>query len=399
MSYEPDTPDHDDPMPSGDPATTGDPIVDDLINPSTEPTGSAATEGAGTEAGTDRARTATGAPGGVGGDTATMAPPPPPPGQPRRLVRDPYTRLGGVASGVAHHYGIDVSVVRIIFVLAALASGFGLLVYLLAWLVIPRADYWPPAGPPRSFRSLSGRDLGLVLAIVGLMVALGFGAAGASGGFLIPLVLVGGGVWLLVQPPTEPEAGPRGEPAPTVSGYSSEPPPPPYPAPPVGAPVPPRSRKRLAAVIVLALLAVLVAIALPVLLFIAVVFGIASGEVSFADNEPSITYVPDSISDLPVSFDEDGADLVIDLTRLDAADFAGRTEPVAVDARVDVGEITVIVPDDIDVSVDASVDLGELTVFDTTDDGIRNNVVDLVADADIDLELDLGAGKVTVERE
>ena len=131
-------------------------------------------------------------------------PPPPPPR--RRLVRDPYSRLGGVASGLAHHYGIDVSLVRIAFVLTAFATGFGFLAYLLAWLVIPRADYWPPAGSTGSVRNLSGRELGIGLAIVGLLVALSLGSSG-PGSILLPLALVGGGVWLLIQSPNDPGAG------------------------------------------------------------------------------------------------------------------------------------------------------------------------------------------------
>jgi phage shock protein PspC (stress-responsive transcriptional regulator) len=49
--------------------------------------------------------------------------------------------LGGVCAGIAAAYHIDVTVVRVAFVLITLAtSGFGLLFYLAAWLVIPGPD-------------------------------------------------------------------------------------------------------------------------------------------------------------------------------------------------------------------------------------------------------------------
>ena len=189
-------------------------------------------------------------------------PPPPSPAPPvRRLVRDPYSRLGGVSSGIAHYYGLDVSLVRVVTLLLALTTGVGLLAYLLAWLIIPRADHWPPAGPPRPIRSLSNRDLGIGLAAVGLLFALAIGGGGA-GGFLVPLVLVGGGVWLLMQPPAPVQ--------PAAAGYGGDSPPPPYgygaPAPaPQGAPVPPRSRRRRFAVISMVVLGLLTLLAIPLL--------------------------------------------------------------------------------------------------------------------------------------
>ena len=56
----------------------------------------------------------------------------------RALRRTPDNRvLGGVCGGVAHATGLDATWVRIGFVLVAIASGIMILVYALAWLVIP----------------------------------------------------------------------------------------------------------------------------------------------------------------------------------------------------------------------------------------------------------------------
>jgi signal transduction histidine kinase len=46
---------------------------------------------------------------------------------------------GGVAAGLATRMGVDVTVVRIVFVLATLVSGLGAAIYVLAWLLVPAA--------------------------------------------------------------------------------------------------------------------------------------------------------------------------------------------------------------------------------------------------------------------
>jgi phage shock protein PspC (stress-responsive transcriptional regulator) len=45
--------------------------------------------------------------------------------------------LAGVASGVARYFGLDVTVVRIIFAVLAVVGGAGLPLYLAGWLLIP----------------------------------------------------------------------------------------------------------------------------------------------------------------------------------------------------------------------------------------------------------------------
>ncbi len=45
--------------------------------------------------------------------------------------------LAGVASGVARYFGVDVTVVRIIFAVLAVVGGAGLPLYLAGWLLIP----------------------------------------------------------------------------------------------------------------------------------------------------------------------------------------------------------------------------------------------------------------------
>ncbi|MEO6404403.1 MAG: PspC domain-containing protein [Ferruginibacter sp.] len=56
----------------------------------------------------------------------------------RRLYRDENDKvIGGVCSGLANYFNIDVVVVRIIFVVLAVTAGFGLVTYLILWVAVP----------------------------------------------------------------------------------------------------------------------------------------------------------------------------------------------------------------------------------------------------------------------
>jgi len=46
--------------------------------------------------------------------------------------------IAGVCAGIAEYFDIDPVIVRLIWVLAIFGWGFGILAYLLAWIIIPR---------------------------------------------------------------------------------------------------------------------------------------------------------------------------------------------------------------------------------------------------------------------
>ncbi|MCQ2228635.1 MAG: PspC domain-containing protein [Bacteroidales bacterium] len=46
-------------------------------------------------------------------------------------------KVAGVCGGVANYLGIDPTIMRIIWLCAVLFAGTGLLLYLIAWLVMP----------------------------------------------------------------------------------------------------------------------------------------------------------------------------------------------------------------------------------------------------------------------
>ena len=56
----------------------------------------------------------------------------------RRLSRNPMNRvIGGVCSGLAEFFGLDVALVRIAFVIAFLFASFGFWLYIILWIVLP----------------------------------------------------------------------------------------------------------------------------------------------------------------------------------------------------------------------------------------------------------------------
>jgi phage shock protein PspC (stress-responsive transcriptional regulator) len=58
----------------------------------------------------------------------------------KRFFRDPENPvLGGVASGVAAYFNIDVVFVRVFFVLFTMVFGSGIPIYIILWIVTPRA--------------------------------------------------------------------------------------------------------------------------------------------------------------------------------------------------------------------------------------------------------------------
>jgi phage shock protein PspC (stress-responsive transcriptional regulator) len=46
--------------------------------------------------------------------------------------------IGGVCAGVAEFFGLDVKLVRIAWLAAALFAGFGVLLYLILFLILPK---------------------------------------------------------------------------------------------------------------------------------------------------------------------------------------------------------------------------------------------------------------------
>jgi signal transduction histidine kinase/phage shock protein PspC (stress-responsive transcriptional regulator) len=140
--------------------------------------------------------------------------------------------LGGVCAGIARRYGLDLWLVRFAFVVATVAGGIGLVLYPLAWLLIPAGE--AQASAPR--RVPTGRaavEVALGTGLLLLSVLLTFRALGIwfTDAIAWPLVLVASGgalIWrqslgsrerepVPVKPPPRPAVAPAApRPAPTA---------------------------------------------------------------------------------------------------------------------------------------------------------------------------------------
>lgn len=58
----------------------------------------------------------------------------------KKLFRDPDDKvIGGVCSGIAAYFDLDVSLIRIAFVASVVFAGIGILPYILMWIILPEA--------------------------------------------------------------------------------------------------------------------------------------------------------------------------------------------------------------------------------------------------------------------
>ncbi len=57
----------------------------------------------------------------------------------KRLYRSGREKiLGGVCGGIAEYFRVDPTLVRLLWILFSLAGGAGVLLYIIAWIIIPR---------------------------------------------------------------------------------------------------------------------------------------------------------------------------------------------------------------------------------------------------------------------
>jgi phage shock protein PspC (stress-responsive transcriptional regulator) len=180
---------------------------------------------------------------------APGAGPAPAPGTVRRLTRRPDRRMiAGVAGGIADYLGIEAWVVRIGFVVLVPFGGFGLLAYLIAWLLVPVAGSDQSLAtsvlhrPPSGWRSYVG--VGLILLAVAILAS-----AFSEPSVIWAIALIAFGIFLFRNEDPEPpdrrppgggEPGPPGTATAQLPAAPAAPPPAattttePLPAPPAG---------------------------------------------------------------------------------------------------------------------------------------------------------------------
>lgn len=143
--------------------------------------------------------------GSTGGATPDYASPAPPQNffdwiRSQGLNRGRDRWIGGVASGVAHRFGIDPLIVRGIFIILTLFAGIGILLYGVAWALLPEPDGRIHAQEAGAGRWSAGMTGALITTIIGLpSLGHGFWGWGWNGvpGILWTLFWVGGIIYLV----------------------------------------------------------------------------------------------------------------------------------------------------------------------------------------------------------
>ncbi|MGW4478067.1 PspC domain-containing protein [Rhodococcus triatomae] len=118
--------------------------------------------------------------------------------------------IAGVAAGVGRRYDVDPVLIRIAFVVSTIFGGAGIVLYLAAWLLLPRAGDDTSAAESLLGRGQSSESsTKTIVLVVALMIAAStLGPLGVSfgGSGLFSLALMLGGLWLLFQRRPHPPA-------------------------------------------------------------------------------------------------------------------------------------------------------------------------------------------------
>jgi phage shock protein C len=135
----------------------------------------------------------------------------------KKLYRSSTNRMiGGVCSGLGQYLSIDPVLVRLAFIVLALANGIGVLLYFVMWLVVPgdaehdlsgedmiRSNLNDIGGQIRRLGgSVGGQGqavLGIVLLVAGALFLAKMFIPGIPGSLVWPIALILLGVFLLAR--------------------------------------------------------------------------------------------------------------------------------------------------------------------------------------------------------
>jgi phage shock protein PspC (stress-responsive transcriptional regulator) len=91
--------------------------------------------------------------------------------------------IGGVCGGLGNYLDVDPVIIRIVFVVIGLLHGFGIIIYILSWIIIPEEPYVFPNQPGKESETppevdptappKASNDTGRIVAGV-FLIALGF---------------------------------------------------------------------------------------------------------------------------------------------------------------------------------------------------------------------------------
>ncbi|GAA3347283.1 PspC domain-containing protein [Amorphoplanes nipponensis] len=118
----------------------------------------------------------------------------------RRLRRSRSDRvIGGVCGGLGRYLGVDPVLLRIAAVALVLASGLGVLAYVIAWIAVPDDAGEPEPAPARSSPGSLSWYAGIVLVALGGVLLLRLVAPWFDVALVWPLIIILAGVLVLIS--------------------------------------------------------------------------------------------------------------------------------------------------------------------------------------------------------
>ena len=265
----------------------------------------------------------------------------------KRLERSRSDKwLAGVSGGLGRYFDINPTVFRLGFIVLTLLSGFGILVYIAAVLVMPKEGEESSIAEDilKKRRDHPARLVALGLVAVAILSVLASASSWPSAGTAWFLVIVAGLILLWT------------------------------------------SRRRGIVVALTTILALVVVAA-----FTAVAVAFAWFDVSLGDGVGNRTYAPTRIADVSDRYKLGIGDLRVDLSSLPA------TEPVHVKAQLGIGELKIVVPRAASVSVTSHAKAGSIDSLDRHDDGTDVRV-ESGTGAPMTIDAAVGAGHIEVVR-
>jgi phage shock protein PspC (stress-responsive transcriptional regulator) len=298
----------------------------------------------------------------------TMPQPEPPP---RRLTRSTTdSMIGGVAGGIGRHLNVDPLAIRITFVILTFAGGLGIVAYLLCLLFVPTDD---PSAPPVKWGLARTLGAGL-LAVAALAILLPDWIWGPA----VPLLIVAGAiVYLLIRMVRDDGGTHAGRVAARIAiGIVLV-------ALAVGGLVAAAAGSALGGGIVVAGLVIACGVGLvggafrggarwlivPALVLALPLGAVAATDLDVRGTWGERTFRPATVAELEGGYEMGLGSMRVDLRDVDLP--AGRTD---LPLEIGMGEIQVLVPDDVCVTTDADVGVGAVNTGDGEQGGIDVDV-------------------------
>jgi phage shock protein C len=106
--------------------------------------------------------------------------------------------VGGVCGGLGKYFGIDATILRLIFVLLVFGSGVGVLIYLILWLVVP-AEGGPEGADTESNIRMGADEIAARAREMGEDLRVSLTRPNPQAGLIIGLALIVMGGFFLIQ--------------------------------------------------------------------------------------------------------------------------------------------------------------------------------------------------------